>query len=127
MIALGSYVFNAAYHTPLEVQLAPKQEVRFSVFGLNGVGKIIGGRTSRIIDITATYCNFPSELAILAALDADDSQKGGTPDTLVVSGGFATNCHLIGLNVPKGAIFRDGVTGLWVAVNVSLIFEQLVA
>ena len=131
MISLGPYTFAPAYHDPMPVQLAPLQEVRFQVFGLHGVGKIIGGRTSRIIPIRAGYCNYVSELALYAAIDADDSQKGSDLFTLVVGGAFATNCHLLGLDVQPGpdgrAAFRDGATGLWNALNVTLVFEQLVA
>lgn len=131
MISLGSYVFNAAYHGTIPVQLAPKQEVRFSVFGLDGVGKIVGGRTSRIIPISCGYCNYFTETDLYAALDVDDSQKGGTPSTLIVGGSFATNCQLLGIEVGPGPTnqpaFRDGALGLWNALNVTLVFEQLVA
>ena len=131
MIALGSYVFNATYHSPMPVQLAPKQEVRFQVFGLDGVAKVIGGRTSRIIPIQCGYCNYFTETSLYAALDVDDSQKGGTAATLLVGDAFATNCHLLGIDVQNGPdgrpAFRDGALGLWNALNVTLVFEQLVA
>ena len=133
MISLGPYVFSATYHSTMPVQLAPRQEARFQVFGLHGVGKIVGGRQSRIIPIQAGYCNFVSELALYAAIDADDSQKGSDLFTLVVGGAFATNCHLLGIEVGPGPgpsgqpAFRDGALGLWNALNVTLVFEQLIA
>ena len=115
----------------MPVQFAPRQEARFQVFGLHGVGKVMGGRQSRIIPIQAGYINFVSELALYAAIDADDSQKGSDLFTLTVGGAFATNCHLLGISVDPGpdnrAAFRDGATGLWCALNVNLIFEQLIA
>lgn len=127
MIVLGGYLFGAAYHTLPPMEAAPRQEVAVSVWGLDGVAKIMGARTSRPIPITATYRGYATPNLLYAALDADDSVKGGSPQTLIVDGVWVSNCQLIAVRADARGIGRDGKNGLWFAMNVQLLFHQLIA
>lgn len=128
MVFLGSYQFGCAYNSAMPVQLAPPKEVTVEVFGNHGVGKILGGRSSRLIPIRATYRGYVSGIALYARINADDNEKTATVTrTLSVDGITATNCILKGVNVDENTVFRDGKNGLFCALDVVLLFEQLYA
>ena len=128
MVFLGSYQFGCAYNSAMPVQLAPPKEVTVEVFGNHGTGKILGGRSSRLIPIEATYRGYVSGFALYARIEQDDSIKmAGVTATLNVDGVTATNCILKGVNVDSRTIFRDGKNGLFCALDVVLLFEQLYA
>lgn len=127
MIILGAYQFGCGNrHGPAEVMPAPVRQRRIEVFATDGVGMISGGLRSRRIPIRCTYAGWPSRAALNVQLALDEGQKTDRGLYLLNVDG-ATFGNVVFQGLRAGEIFRDGATGLWVAINCVLYFESMLA
>jgi len=124
-VSLGDHTFGCTWHEPPPVYPALRRTSRVEVFGLDGIGEIGGGKTSREIPIRCTYEGFETGLALYTALADDDSEKGSDQDTLDVGGVTFANVAFRGVAVDGRNIFFDGASETWVALDVVLLFEQM--